>query len=180
MLPEVTPCAMQIDWSLGSDAIPSFQDSCKVDELSEGLDTSSLGWLLVDTARILRTVIGRRLNQFGLTRTQWHALCKLCADNPRPQMMLANRIGVRSATVTKLIDRLELAGWVKRCADPLDRRIKLITMTEKSKSIMAEINLTVHDILNKVTADLSSEDIQVISDDLSLIKSRLIYLVERD
>lgn len=39
---------------------------------------------------------------------------------------LAQRIGLATASVTSLIDRLERKGWVRRVRDPKDRRVVIV------------------------------------------------------
>ncbi len=49
--------------------------------------------------------------------------------------MLAARAGLGKAAMGELIDELERLGYVARIADPLDRRAKLVTLTETGREV---------------------------------------------
>jgi DNA-binding MarR family transcriptional regulator len=53
---------------------------------------------------------------------------------PATQRDLAERLQVTPRTVTALVDGLESTGFVTREADPADRRVALVTMTEQGKT----------------------------------------------
>src|SRR5579871_3911049 len=98
----------------------------------------SIGWLLGDVGRLLRKLIDRRLGAIGLTRAQWQALGNMRRCGPMTQAALAEMLEVETATIARLIDRLESAGWVVRRPDPHDRRVKLVSPTAKAEAIMDE------------------------------------------
>jgi DNA-binding MarR family transcriptional regulator len=70
-------------------------------------DTSTISWLLADTSRLIRKLADRRLGAIGLTRAQWQALVNLRRLGPTTQAALAEIVEVETATIARLIDRLE-------------------------------------------------------------------------
>ena len=58
----------------------------------------------------------------GLSATDVAALDHLLTDGPLGPAQLADRLGMRSASATALVDRLEAAGHVARHRHPSDRR----------------------------------------------------------
>lgn len=54
-------------------------------------------------------------------------------DEPRSASELARRVGLTPAATTSMIDRLERKGFVRRAADPADRRRVLVEMTEEGQ-----------------------------------------------
>jgi DNA-binding MarR family transcriptional regulator len=69
--------------------------------------------------------VGRAL---GLNATDLRCLDWL-ADGPKTAGQLAQGTGLSSAATTALIDRLEGKGYVRRVADPADRRRVLVEMS---------------------------------------------------
>ncbi|WP_328457897.1 MarR family winged helix-turn-helix transcriptional regulator [Amycolatopsis sp. NBC_00438] len=57
------------------------------------------------------------------------ALGELLHQGPLPPSALVKRLGIASASVTALLDRLELAGLARRERHPTDRRSVLVTLT---------------------------------------------------
>jgi DNA-binding transcriptional ArsR family regulator len=58
----------------------------------------------------------------GINGTDYACLDVLDWSGPITAGELARRVGITSGAVTGAIDRLERGGWVRRLADPADRR----------------------------------------------------------
>ncbi len=84
--------------------------------------------------------------QFGLTGPQLMVL-KAIANNTNMQISaIAKDISLSQATVTSILDRLELQGYAKRQRNLLDKRKVNIVLTEKSKEILKnDVNLLQED-----------------------------------
>ena len=80
------------------------------------------GFLLADVYRQLRRDFELRVQDLGLTLTQWRAIARLEREAGMSQARLAELLDVTPITLTRLIDRMEEAGWVERRRDPKDRR----------------------------------------------------------
>ena len=141
-------------------------------------DISSISWLLADASRLIRKLADRRLGTIGLTRAQWQALGNLRRIGPMTQAALAEIMEVETATIARLIDRLEAAGWIERRAEAQDRRVKLVTMTEKATAIMDEVSVIGQKLRDDMLADLSPVELDNLIATLTTIKSRLIRLLE--
>jgi DNA-binding MarR family transcriptional regulator len=68
----------------------------------------------------------------GISATDLDALEHLEADGPLTQRQLGDRLSLTSGAVTVLVDRLEQAGWVRRCPHPSDRRYILVELSEQA------------------------------------------------
>jgi MarR family transcriptional regulator for hemolysin len=146
--------------------------------MTGAIDISSISWLLADASRLIRKLADRRLGGVGLTRAQWQALGNLRRIGPMTQAALAEIMEVETATIARLIDRLEAAGWIERKAEAQDRRVKLVTMTEKATSIMDEVSVIGQKLRDDMLVDLSPDELETLIALLSKIKSRLIRLLE--
>jgi DNA-binding MarR family transcriptional regulator len=140
-------------------------------------DNESSTWIIAEVARLMRKIADRRFEPLGLTRAQWQALGYLRRCGPMPQTVLADAMEVETATIARLIDRLEGAGWVDRSADAADRRVKLVAITEKSASVMEELNVIGQELREELLSDLSAEDREHLMAMLLKIKSRLLVLL---
>jgi MarR family transcriptional regulator for hemolysin len=141
-------------------------------------DISSISWLLADASRLIRKLADRRLGAIGLTRAQWQALGNLRRMGPMTQAALAEIMEVETATIARLIDRLEAAGWIARKAEAQDRRVKLVTMTDKATAIMDEVGVIGQKLRDDMLVDLSPSELEALIGTLTTIKSRLIRLLE--
>lgn len=64
----------------------------------------------------------RQARRMGINATDMQALRLLDVQGPLGPTELSHRLGLRSASVTVLVDRLEAAGYVERVRDDQDRR----------------------------------------------------------
>ncbi len=97
---------------------------------------------LLRTADALQTSIEARLNQFGLTGTQYNALRILRGAGV--EGLPCSEIGARMIThdpdVTRLLNRLEKRGFVKRVRGKSDRRVICGKITAAGLKLLAEMD----------------------------------------
>jgi DNA-binding MarR family transcriptional regulator len=141
-------------------------------------DISSISWLLADASRLIRKLADRRLGTIGVTRAQWQALANLRRIGPMTQAALAEMMEVETATIARLTDRLEAAGLIERKAEAHDRRVKLVTMTDKAAALMDEMGVIGQKLRDDMLVDLSPSQLEGLIASLTTIKSRLIRLLE--
>lgn len=140
-------------------------------------DERYLGFLISDSARLLRTVFDRRVRELGLTRSQWLVLRRLDRHPGAIQSELADMLEVERATAGRLIDRLEENGWVERRADPNDRRINRVYMTEKGNRVNSIIRPIAHSMVEEALAGLNDEEHELLADMMINVKRRLQIMV---
>ena len=92
----------------------------------------SLAFLITDIARLMVRNFNQHAEKDGLSSRQWRVLAELARHEGINQGKLANLLEVHSITMTKLVDRLEIAGWVERRPDPNDRRAVTLHSTKRS------------------------------------------------
>src|ERR1700758_2555402 len=49
---------------------------------------------------------------------------------------LSSLVALDKATLAKVIERLEAKGWILRASSPLDRRVKLLRVTQKGRNVL--------------------------------------------
>lgn len=71
---------------------------------------------------------------------------------------LSNLLGITQATVTPLVDRLIKKGLVLKEASPIDKRAKLLTLTDKGREILEANNMRDYKNLKDILDYLGDED----------------------
>jgi len=102
-------------------------------------------------SRTLSDALGREfvglIHAFGVLRTDAtpcgqpmsvstaHAICELAAHGPLSQTELADRLGLESSSISRLVDQLTRKNWAIRAPDPdrNDKRIRLVHLTEPGR-----------------------------------------------
>ena len=73
----------------------------------------------------------------GLSSLEWRVLATLSDGDGLTIGDLAREVLAKQPTLTKLVQRMEKAGWVHRGADPLDARRTLVFETMQGRSAVA-------------------------------------------
>jgi MarR family transcriptional regulator for hemolysin len=143
----------QQNWAGARHGNDNVQSTSMKPTPSDATDTSKRalreGLVFQDVARFRGLLFDALLRPYNLTMSQAWIIFHLLRENGLAQADLAARLDVATVTVSKLIDRLETHDLVIRCADPADRRIKRIYITDKAKSLsqnMTKAQQQLHDL----------------------------------
>lgn len=123
----------------------------------------TLGFLITDLGRQLRTRFDRRVRALGYTRAQWQAIVTLARNEGINQTGLADLLEVEPITLCRLVDRMEESGLVERRADPGDRRVRRLYMTEQARRSFEELRILGDSLMAEVTRGLSTSDIDTLT-----------------
>lgn len=107
-------------------------------EVRPDLDASPLevvGRVLV-LARFLERSVSEALAPHGLALGQYDILATLRRQGPLTPTALLRSVMLSSGGMTNRLDRLEEAGWVRRQADPADRRGVVVELTRKGQALI--------------------------------------------
>ena len=83
---------------------------------------------------------------------------------PQTASAIAREIRLTPAAVTALIDRLEKRGFVRRKADPGDRRKVLVEAAEATQKVTAEAYLPLRDAGAESLAKYSEAELKVVAE----------------
>ncbi|BBB92150.1 MAG TPA: MarR family transcriptional regulator [Methylomusa anaerophila] len=94
----------------------------------------------------------------NLTVAEAHAVEILGTYGPINMKNLAQKLGVTTGTTTVTVDRLEKEGYAQRESVKEDRRVYLITLTDKGKKAFAEHHKYHNTLTEQVLSILSAEE----------------------
>lgn len=137
----------------------------------------SVGFLLSDSARMLRRIFNSRVAPMDLTQAQWRGLAYLARHQGLNQVSLADLMEVQPITVARLIDKLVAAELVERRPDPRDRRAQLLFLTDKATPLLTKMS-EVGEATNSIAlSGFSPEEVETLLSLLSRIRANLGTLV---
>ncbi|NUT49999.1 MAG: winged helix-turn-helix transcriptional regulator [Saccharothrix sp.] len=90
-------------------------------------------------ARLHRLLAAQLLRQAGLHPGQEVVMMHLWDCGPQRQADLCGVLGSDSPTMTRTVQRLERAGFVRRSPDPTDGRATLVEPTAASQALRREV-----------------------------------------
>ncbi len=118
----------------------------------------------IRTADILFDRIGRLLRPLGVSAAGGLVLGILRDHGVMSPSELGERLIVTRATVTGLLDSLERPGFVRRSANPRDRRSLLVEITPAGLDVLRELRVLVHRNERDWMAVLTDEELQAYID----------------
>jgi DNA-binding MarR family transcriptional regulator len=120
-----------------------------------------------------RYIVNSRLESMGLYRGQHRLIWCLSESDGLTHSALAERLRISNATVSKMVQRMEQNGFVKRQPDQHDQRISRVFLTEKGR----EIEQKLRDMFFQLEADeiegFSETEIEQLVDFLARINVNL-------
>jgi DNA-binding MarR family transcriptional regulator len=110
----------------------------------------------------LRTLEDELFAGFDLTPQQYNALRLLKAAHPEtvPTLGLAERLVSRAPDITRMLDKLERRGLIRRDRPPHDRRTVLIGITESGLALLDAIAGPLRDCHARQLGHLPPADLQ--------------------
>lgn len=75
----------------------------------------------------------------GFTVSEWRVLASLAGSGPVPIGQLAQLVVMKQPTVTRVLDRQEARGEVRRIAHKTDRRVTLVSITPKGTRLVSQL-----------------------------------------
>ena len=138
----------------------------------------NLGFLVHDVARLMRVAYDRRAKALGLTRSQWWVLNHLYFNEGITQSELADLLDVEKPTLGRLLDRLEVKGWIARQADRHDRRAKRVYLTGEVQTLMRALRELAAGLRKDALEGMDARAQRQLFDSLLLIKANLLRMNE--
>ncbi|HDG1667615.1 TPA: MarR family transcriptional regulator [Kluyvera ascorbata] len=136
----------------------------------------SFSHLLYLTAHHWRLAVNRRLKELGMSQATWVAVASIARnEQPLSQSELAQELGVESATVVPLINRLVEAGLVERVLTERDKRKRLLVATPKGLELYHQVKAVADELREEILTVITPEEQEI----TQRVLTRLLHEVEK-
>jgi DNA-binding MarR family transcriptional regulator len=125
-------------------------------------------------ARIHSMLAGRLLREVGLHPSQELLLMVLWDCGPQRQTDLGAELGTDSAGTTRIVHRLEEAGFVARRPDPADRRATLVGTTPAGEALRQHVERIWTHLEELTVGDMSPAERRSALDDLLRLEQNVL------
>jgi DNA-binding MarR family transcriptional regulator len=122
----------------------------------------SIGYRISIAGLLYKGEIWRRLKPFGVTPEQWVVLNRLSIEEGVCQRELAERIVKDQSNTTRILDKMEHKGLIRRLADPQDRRASLVFLTSEGKQVREKLLPVIRKLHGSSTRGFNDEEISVL------------------
>ncbi|MBN2469334.1 MAG: MarR family transcriptional regulator [Anaerolineae bacterium] len=118
----------------------------------------ALGRLVPALCKAFHERIRLRLEPLGLYKGQPYVIELLSEQDGLSQGELGEAMRLQPATVTKMVQRMEQAGFVERRADVRDQRISRVYLTPAGQQVRPALDAIWDEIAAELFAGFSEED----------------------
>lgn len=119
--------------------------------------------LILETFRLNGRLLAagdRLVGDLGLTSARWQILGAI-EEAPLPVAQIARDMGLTRQSVQRLADVLEASGLVEFAINPNHRRAKLVALSNRGRTVMAEVDRRQQAWAARIAGDLDAEQLTV-------------------
>jgi len=109
-------------------------------------------------ARAAQTYDHARIQEYGMGLSDFGVLEFLLHKGPSAISSIGERLLLTSGSMTSAVDRLERQGLVERCADPSDRRARIIHLTGDGRRTIESLFARHEQAMEELFAPLADAD----------------------
>ncbi len=124
----------------------------------------------------LLSSLDTELEPFGVTGAQFEVLKNLARNETETAASLCRALYADTGSMTRMLDRLEYKGLVRRTRAAADRRLVLLRLTEAGESLLPRIRPAARRALRRHLAGFSPEEVET----LKRLLGRVIDSGQRD
>jgi DNA-binding MarR family transcriptional regulator len=132
---------------------PSFYDG------SDYQIDDSIGYLMRQIVGLSSNVIDERMAAHGLTDAQWKPLLMVEQGHCRTAAELARMACCDAGAVTRLLDRVEAKGLMRRTRSVEDRRVVNLELTEEGHRVAERVPHVLAEVLNAMLAGFTTAEV---------------------
>ena len=143
-------------------------------------NSDSLYRVFCETIRFHYCRTYKLLEKIGLYPGQHPLLFSLAEKGGQSQKELADKLHIKAATMTVMLNRLEKSELLKRCLDNEDRRVSRVFLTEKGKKASLEIKTGLKRIEEECFGSFTAEERALLQKLLLQMRDNLVNAIEND
>jgi DNA-binding MarR family transcriptional regulator len=108
--------------------------------------------------RVQRIHVSTAAGDVEMERSAYGIMCRLADEGPQRLGAVAQAFGLDPSTITRQVQALEQAGWVRRESDPADRRASLLDLSDEGSRVLSATRERRRQRLNEALADWPEDD----------------------
>jgi DNA-binding MarR family transcriptional regulator len=124
----------------------------------------SIGYLMKVTVESLSREIDERMAEHGLTDAQWRPLLLLSQREAQTAAQLARHASCDAGAMTRMLDRIEDKGLVRRVRSTDDRRVQNLELTAEGRHAASVVPRVICEVLNAHLEGLAHDEVDQLKD----------------
>lgn len=128
-----------------------------------------VGLHCLTTSARLRRLVDEHMARSGVSLARTRILQVLAGCGPVKQARLADELGLAARSVTQALEAMERDGLVRRVPDDVDRRAKVVTVTDQGARALADGEAAGDEILRRIFGALGEEQLERLDEILAVV-----------
>lgn len=123
-------------------------------------------------------MLKKDMRSYGVNPTEFMVLEVLYSLGEQPIQVIGNKVLLASSSITYVIDQLEEKGIVERVQNKEDRRVTLVSLTEKGRQLMDDIFPQHSRVIKELFEGLTDEELLELGESLKTIGYKAVDIYE--
>lgn len=125
------------------------------------------------TADVISQKYEQFLKQWGVSGTQYNVLRILRGAGPEGLRCgeIGERMVAHDPDITRLLDRMEKAGWIERARDSSDRRVVLTQINRRGLDLLKEIDKPIEEFNRQLGKHISERQFRELIETLDDLRN---------
>lgn len=124
----------------------------------EELKDAQFGYLVSQIRNALFAALDKEMLPLDLTASQFVVVIGAMRNRARTVNEFCQMAGIEPGPMSRLLDRLEAKGIVRRVRDSKDRRQVNVTLTDKGAALYPQINAGIHKVYGHLLNGFSEQE----------------------
>jgi DNA-binding MarR family transcriptional regulator len=120
----------------------------------------SVGFMVKQAHVVLQRAVDSEMTAIDLTAMQWRPLIMLAMGMGDTAADLARQACVDTGAVTRMLDRLESKGLVRRVRSVEDRRVIKLELTPEGRQVALQIPALLEAVMARLTRGFAADEIE--------------------
>lgn len=119
---------------------------------------------LLKTTDLVRRIISGVVESADITMQQYNVLRILrgADGKPLPTLEIRSRMIEQTPGITRLLDKLEVRGWVTRDRCQEDRRLVLCSITPRGKKLVDDLDAPIDELYNELLGHVPEHEVKTL------------------
>lgn len=129
----------------------------------------SVGYLIKRVRMVFSSAVDREMADYDISYDQWGILLMVARGRCETAAELSREMASDTGSMTRMIDRLEAKGLVKRTRSADDRRIIHLALTDAGQALADKLPEVLVRVLNRHLVGFTEQDVGQLKDYLRRI-----------
>lgn len=144
--------------------------SIKCNEVSDNCCVDEVGEMIQKLVRVFQLFERDQIKVHGFTTTQCYTLLEISKFGNLSMNEISEKMNLNSSTMTRILDKLVRDEYILRCKDDNDKRIVIVSLTEKGIEAASKLNDSVKAYYKKIIQNIPEGQVEEILKSVNILQ----------